>query len=380
MYGDWKIPNRTDDKSYYSKKSRPKKKDIFFKLLKHLKDMFYPKNLKEIPIISKKDLDSFNFWDHKLGWSNMPNFTKVDETNLTIFSTDEKGSRICSFPNGRLNIGIFGDDYCMCKNVNDHETFAWYLGNLTNSRVTNYGVEEYGLDQALLRLQKDYLKDPAKTIILSVNTTTIANCLSVYRHYMQPGKSLMIKPRFLVDNNNNLLNYIDYPFKDKNDLLNLKKYINHFREFDNHYKYWKKKKLVYYFKNLSIKIFNIFGFSVKDNSLNEFKYKIKFWKSHKELFIGMMEFYYKLSIKYGFKAIFLLQHSKVSIEYLYNKPKRALPWTSVIFEASKKFPSIKFLDESDFFLKKNNIDDMYTANYHSPKANKIIADYLKDFL
>ena len=76
----------------------------------------------------------------------------------------------------------------------------------------------------------------------------------------------------------------------------------------------------------------------------------------------------------------MLQHSKVSIEYLYNKPKRALPWTSVIFEASKKFPSIKFLDESDFFLKKNNIDDMYTANYHSPKANKIIADYLKDFL
>lgn len=41
----------------------------------------------------------------------------------------------------------------MCREVNDNETIQYFLSNLTNSFVSNYGVGNYGLDQAVLRFE-----------------------------------------------------------------------------------------------------------------------------------------------------------------------------------------------------------------------------------
>ena len=74
----------------------------------------------------------------------------------------------------------------MCRNVQDSQTFQWYLGEVRNTRVSNYGVNNYGLDQSLLLLQRNYLKDASNTVVLAHSSSTMANCCSVYGHYLEP--------------------------------------------------------------------------------------------------------------------------------------------------------------------------------------------------
>jgi hypothetical protein len=45
-------------------------------------------------------------------------------------------------------------------------------------------------------------------------------------------------------------------------------------------------------------------------------------------------------------------------------------------KASQKFPGITFLDEADIFADCDDSEALYTRSHHSPKTNRMIADYL----
>ena len=49
---------------------------------------------------------------------------------------------------------IFGDSYALSRQVSEYETIAHQLGNKINNYIPNYGVGNYGLDQAYLRFLK----------------------------------------------------------------------------------------------------------------------------------------------------------------------------------------------------------------------------------
>jgi len=391
LYGDWKKPLKSaNKKNYFSKDAFIKKKRSWLdtQLIDKIYKLLYPKEVQEFPVVKNNDLNIFKSWDNELGWCNQPNSTKIDKsdffdnlnkkksTGLVVINTDNKSSRICSNPSKISDISFYGDGFCMCRNVHDSQTFSWYLGKLRKTRVSNYGVNNYGLDQSLLLLRRNYLKDASNTVVLAHSSSTMANCSSVYGHYLEPKSILAIKPRFKVKKNHNELEYIKYPFISKQNLMILNKYKNFFRSHDPHFSLWKKNKFKYFTSLLPRQIASRIGIKLALKNNTQFKYKLSFWQVEEDLFLGLMAFFSKLSEQYGFKPVFLLQHNLESLQYLKNKKNEQLAWSSAINKAKKNFSKIKFLDEAEIFINYNQPEKFYSKPYHSPIANHMIADYL----
>jgi hypothetical protein len=105
------------------------------------------------PVIDKKGLDKFigHGYDAELGWVRKPNTEKEEagKHGVTRYHIDEKGRR--SNPGHETwpkIISCYGDSFVFCRQVNDNETFEWYLSEMTKTDVLNFGVGNYGLDQA----------------------------------------------------------------------------------------------------------------------------------------------------------------------------------------------------------------------------------------
>ncbi len=389
MYGNWKKPKKTIDKNeYYSKSAH--KKHIFLNYIAKLSRVFklvLPDEVKEFPKFSKLDIQSFKTWDKDLGWCNLPNHTKLDRSDrhlkyqkipsgLAVINTDNKGSRQCYYPTKKSEISFYGDSYCMCRDVQDDETIPWYLGEMRKTRVANYGVGNYGLDQALLRLQRDYQYERSEIVIMAVTSITMARCCSVYRHYLEPGNFFALKPRFEISKNKGELNLIEYPFQKKEEIIKLEKYKKFFRSHDDHFDLWRNNKLNYYIHNLPRKIIKKLGINLTQKPYKTIQYELSFWQTQEYLFFEMMKFFQKMADKNNFKPIFLLQHQKRSLEYLKHKTPDQLEWTSVIHRSKIKFPKITFLDEAEIFIKSDDINELYTRSHHSPKANRMITEFI----
>ena len=204
----------------------------------------------------------------------------------------------------------------------------------------------------------------------------MARCCSVYRHYLEPGNFFALKPRFKINKNNQELELIQYPLKEKEEIIELKKYKKFFRSNDEHFNLWRKNKLNYYFYNLPRKIIKRLGINLPQKPFKTLEYELSFWQKQEDLFFKMMMFFQKLADQNNFKPVFLLQHQKRSLEYLKNKSLDQLEWNSVINKSKEKFPKITFLDEAEIFNKYNNIEELYTRSHHSPKANLMISEFI----
>lgn len=64
--------------------------------------------------------------------------------------------------------------------------------------MANYGVGNYGLDQALLRLERELHSLEARIVIMGVVPETIARVQSYWKHYFEYGNTLAFKPRFTL--------------------------------------------------------------------------------------------------------------------------------------------------------------------------------------
>lgn len=394
LYGDWKTPLRTKDKERYlsAESYRGATAGSTTRLPQHLSLLLAPAQVREVPPVQEASVDRFQSWDRELGWCNQPNRTRVDQSDrslsgarkdpsgLALFSTDEKSSRRCAYPSGRSEVGVFGDGYGMCRDVDDEQTFAWYLGELRRTRVANYAVADYGLDQALLRLRREYPRDPSEVIVLTATSTTMARCVSVFNHYLEPGNVLAIKPRFRIAEEDETLTEVAYPLQSRKDLFNLSEYRGFFRAHDEHFCLWRRGRVDYYFRQMPRRVTARLGLGKSPVGLSTFEYEIGFWRSHEMLFFGMMAMFQELADYHGFRPIFLLQHDRRSLEYLAGKSAEQLPWTSAMEKGAQKFPELTFLDEADLFSGFENSAKIYTRFHHSPEANRMIADYLNRHL
>lgn len=388
LYGDWRTPLKTADKrAYFSSVAYTKKSSSRTSLrMAQVRRLLIPAQIREFPKVTESDIERFQSWDLELGWCNKPNVTWVDNSNLlankkknvsglAVCSTDAMGSRSCYQPNANPDVSFYGDSFCMCQDVQDEDTFPWHLGELRGTRVSNYGAVNYGLDQALLRLSRDYHKDSAGTVVLAVTPITMARCVSVYCHYLEPGNIFAIKPRFCL-NDDGSLRIVNYPLSSKRDLLKLEQYKDFFRQYDEHYRFWRKSRFNYYMLQLPRKVASLLGAASVPQPCKSFEYEIGFWKSHEGLFLGMMAYYQQMAEQYGFKPVFFLQHQKRSLQYIKQKMSNQLPWTLVLSRAVDRFPAITFLDEADIFAAYGDVEQLYTGSHHSPQANRMIGDYL----
>jgi len=214
----------------------------------------------ELPEIKKKYLDKFikHGYDSQLGWIRKPNTCKLEHGRYIVVERDPvKGAGVGETMyhiNGRgirsnpgydgspEIISCYGDSFTFCRQVNDDETWEWYLSNLTNTNVLNFGVGNYGIDQALLRMRREYQKNRTKIVIMGVVPSTIARILSVWKHYHEFGNTFGFTPRFKMEDGKLVLikNIIDNEEK----FYHLHEYIDELRKNDYFYETKFRKEMI----------------------------------------------------------------------------------------------------------------------------------------
>lgn len=157
----------------------------------------------EDSLIEKYEAASFH---PSLGWSRKPNTWGVDQT-----STGEKKFRI-NWEGARLNPGydglesnvsVFGDSYAFCRLAGDSETWPHLLSKKLGINVRNFGVGNYGLDQAYLRYleiinRQNHNFEGTQTVIFCVVPETIVRIHSRWKHFFEYGNILAFKPSFAL--------------------------------------------------------------------------------------------------------------------------------------------------------------------------------------
>ncbi|PCR90979.1 hypothetical protein [Natrinema ejinorense] len=205
---------------------------------------------EEFPEIDRELLGKFSSFDAELGWCPQPSREKQKDTgdhlpgeelrSVVTYSTDEYASRVCPAkerdPDAELTVSTYGDSYCFCREVDDDETFQHYLAEELDTHVANYGGGNYGLDQALMRLERRYPEDPTDHVFVVVTASSIARILSVWKHYQEFGNVLAVKPRYVLEDGE--LERIESPVDEKEELLDLESKADFLREYDFHYEHW----------------------------------------------------------------------------------------------------------------------------------------------
>ncbi|MEV0637662.1 hypothetical protein AB0I77_22435 [Streptomyces sp. NPDC050619] len=140
-------------------------------------------------------------FDAELGWCRRPGeqANETTEQGTVGFRIDERGRRANpGFEELPPAVACFGDSFTFCRLVDDDRTWPHHLSRETGRVTANYGVGNYGLDQALLRLERELPALEADTVLMGVVPETIARVHSAWKHYFEYGNTLAFKPRFTL--------------------------------------------------------------------------------------------------------------------------------------------------------------------------------------
>ena len=200
----------------------------------------------KLPNFNASALEKFlaHGFDHELGWTRKPN-THAEESSGTVYESNndyKKSAYHINDRGGRFNpghedlspiISTYGDSFVFSRQVNNNETWQWFLSRLTHSNVLNFGVGNYGIDQALLRLKREYEQNRTPVVIMGVVPETIVRILSVWKHYSEYGKTFGFKPRFVIKDGKLTLVKNEIDSRDK--FYNIHKHLHHFQKYDYFY-------------------------------------------------------------------------------------------------------------------------------------------------
>ena len=115
-----------------------------------------------IPNFDKKQIYKYNneVFDKDLGWDNKKR-KKIEKNifnEIIEYNFDKQGSRITRNKYKYSHIAIFGDSYSMSRYSNDDETIQYFAEKKLKKKILNYGVGNYGLDQAFSLLLSTCVK------------------------------------------------------------------------------------------------------------------------------------------------------------------------------------------------------------------------------
>jgi hypothetical protein len=158
----------------------------------------------EVPELSSELIDGYarQSFDPELGWVRRPNTSgrDVTDTGPVTFQIDDRGCRHNpGFAGQPSTIAVFGDSYAFCRLTADDETFPHRLSELLATNVQNFGVGNYGLDQAVLRLERELPELHGRVVVMAVVPETMARVHSYWKHYFEYGNTLAFKPRFVLE-------------------------------------------------------------------------------------------------------------------------------------------------------------------------------------
>lgn len=145
-------------------------------------------------------------YDPLLGWDNKPNTSRMSENvagRVVVASYDLDGARRDWLPRKANLISTYGDSFTACVEVDDRETWQFYLEQHLGYNVNNFGVAAYGTDQAVLKFEADVAQgEVARIAMLGLFEENINRILSRYRPFYEPGTEVKFgfKPVFSIEN------------------------------------------------------------------------------------------------------------------------------------------------------------------------------------
>lgn len=201
----------------------------------------------ELPEFDRKSLNKFlkHGFNPVLGWVRKPNTSGKEDGKFgkVTYHINSRGARLNpGHEELPALISCYGDSFAFSRQVNDDETWEYYLSKLTTTNVLNFGVGNYGLDQALLRLKLAYHSNPTQIVILSVVPETICRILNVWKHYNEYGNTFGFKPRYRLDNGN--LTLVENIITDGSMFFKLQEHLPFIQQNDYFYKNKFKKDIL----------------------------------------------------------------------------------------------------------------------------------------
>lgn len=192
-----------------------------------------------LPAIDKEGLAKFMKigYDPELGWVRKPNTSKKEKSSLgaSEYHINALGSR--TNPGHEklpIIVDTFGDSYTFGRQINDNETWQYFLAKSLKCNVTNFGVGNYGLDQAYLRFKREMPRLNGSIVIIGIVPETIRRNLSVWKHYFEFGNTFGFKPRFVMADGN--LQLIPNCISSEQEFFRIKEHLSEIRKNDYFYK------------------------------------------------------------------------------------------------------------------------------------------------
>ena len=344
----------------------------------------------ENPSLSKTGLEKFfkHGYDSELGWIRKPNtfHEEIGKHGKTLWNINERGSRKNSFDKlNNIKISCYGDSFTFGRQVNDDETWVHNLAKLSKTNVLNFGVGNYGIDQALLRLKREFTKNPTEFVIIGVVPDTISRILSVWKHYYEYGNTFGFKPRYKISKNNLELvkNFID----EKSKFENYENFLKDIQENDFFYKNKFKREIITFpysisiLKNFERNVGIISRIYRKIDPMEiimkrnlEWRIKLFNEKFALPLLIKIIQEYVKYSQQAKFKAIFIFLPQKDDILFI----KRNYHFYKNAVNEIEKIQGLIFIDILQELSEYGNLNELYSEDseyggHYSVLGNEFIA-------
>ena len=365
----------------------------------------------ENPKISESVLEKFlpHGFDPELGWVRKPNTEHLENGKYgkVKWTTNFSGARTNpEFEKTESKISCYGDSFAFCRQVNDDETWEHYLSKTFMINVQNFGVGNYGLDQTLLRLKREYTLNPTKIVIIGVVPDTISRILSMWKHYYEYGNTLGFKPRFKISNND--LELIKNPIDTKEKFLKYTNYLNIIQENDFFYKTkFSKEKITFPY---CINIFRNWkrnseliravkriekNESDGDNSKEilwkpmsiimeiNLKWRVQLFqnKNNLDLIIKILEEYVMFSKQNNFLPVFVFLPQKDDLLFI----KKNYHFYENMINVILKIKDLVFFDITKELIQIKNLDELYSddndyGGHYSADGNKKISELIANEL
>jgi len=361
----------------------------------------------ENPKLSKEGLQKFfeHGYDSELGWIRKPNTTHEEKgkDGITKWTINDYGGRNnLEFEKINSKISTYGDSFTFCRQVNDDGTWQHWISKLQNTNVKNFGVGNYGLDQTLLRLKREFPNNKTETVIIGVVPDTISRIVSIWKHYYEYGNTFGFKPRFILKNE--ILELLKNPIDDKTKFIDYRDYINEIKKNDFFYKKKFLKEKLYFpyslllFKNMKRNfslIFWIFLTQIykkigKDTTKIEWKpmriimqinlkWRIELYENKKtvDLFRKIIEEFVSYSKRNNFKPMFVFLPQKDDILFI----KKHRHFYEEFVNDISKIENLVVVDIAKNLIPEENLDELYSdqndyGGHYSKLGNKKIANLL----
>ena len=144
-------------------------------------------------------------FDGRLGWAyraghRAPN----DRISLQGLRSDRTYSAAPA--EGVLRVAAFGDSFVYSTETGNDGSWTHLMeSSFSELEVLNYGVGAYGTGQAYLRFTSEGRELSPDVVIIGFAPVMLSRTVSVYRRFLAPNANPLVKPRFLLENDDLVL-------------------------------------------------------------------------------------------------------------------------------------------------------------------------------